>query len=344
MAKAKKLPSGAWRVNLYIGRDAAGKRHYRSFTAATKKDAEYAAAAYNMARKDAACLDKITLQQAAENYIASISNVVSPWTVTTYRRILRNDLAPIATVLLRDMSPQLVQNYINEYSRDHAPKTVRSTHGFLSSVLKNTMPEFALSTKLPKPRKSAMEIPTDDGIRKAAALATPDMQIAIMLAANFGLRRGEICALCWQDVQGGTLNVNKALALADDGSWVVKAPKSISGYRSMPIPAAVQERLDDFRYPSAADGDRIISRNPNYITKEWGSLVKACGIPHCRFHDLRHYNASVMLSLGIPDKYAMERMGHATPGMLKRVYQHIMDDKMTEVNRQMEDFMAGHKL
>lgn len=51
-----------------------------------------------------------------------------------------------------------------------------------------------------------------------------------------------------------------------------------------------------------------------------------------RFHDLRHYYASLMLSLGVPDKYAMARMGHATPNMLKNVYQHIMDDKDKEVS------------
>ena len=53
----------------------------------------------------------------------------------------------------------------------------------------------------------------------------------------------------------------------------------------------------------------------------------------CRFHDLRHYNASIMLSLNVPDKYAMERLGQSTPGLIKAVYQHVMSDKRDEVNQ-----------
>ena len=47
---------------------------------------------------------------------------------------------------------------------------------------------------------------------------------------------------------------------------------------------------------------------------------------------LRHYNASIMLALNVPDKYAMERMGYSTPATLKKVYQHTMDGKRAEVN------------
>lgn len=61
----------------------------------------------------------------------------------------------------------------------------------------------------------------------------------------------------------------------------------------------------------------------------------------CRFHDLRHYNASLMLALSVPDKYAMERLGQATPGMIKAVYQHIMSDKREEVNEVVNGAVEG---
>ncbi len=63
--------------------------------------------------------------------------------------------------------------------------------------------------------------------------------------------------------------------------------------------------------------------------------VKAAGLEHFRFHDLRHFNASLMLSEGIPDKYAVERMGHSTTAILKSVYQHTEDTKRMEVNAMM---------
>jgi integrase len=57
-----------------------------------------------------------------------------------------------------------------------------------------------------------------------------------------------------------------------------------------------------------------------------------------RFHDLRHMNASVMLQLGVPDKYAMERGGWSTDSTLKQVYQHTFDEKRNEIDSQIDDY------
>lgn len=73
------------------------------------------------------------------------------------------------------------------------------------------------------------------------------------------------------------------------------------------------------------------------ISKEFIDTRNALGLK-CRFHDLRHYNASIMLALNVPDKYAMERMGYSTPATLKKVYQHTMTGKRAEVN----DMINGH--
>ena len=59
---------------------------------------------------------------------------------------------------------------------------------------------------------------------------------------------------------------------------------------------------------------------------------------HYRFHDLRHINASVMLALGVPNKYAQERMGHATDNMLKTVYQHTMSAEQAAVAQKVDDY------
>ena len=74
------------------------------------------------------------------------------------------------------------------------------------------------------------------------------------------------------------------------------------------------------------------------ITDRFADILNKCGVPHFRFHDLRHYNASVMLALGIPDKYAMARMGHSTPNMLQNVYQHLLSEKEKEVSDNINNF------
>ena len=69
-------------------------------------------------------------------------------------------------------------------------------------------------------------------------------------------------------------------------------------------------------------------------------LCASLGISRC-FYDLRQYNASLMLALSVPDKYAMERLGQTTPGMIKAGYQHIMSDKREEVNEAVNGAVEG---
>ena len=89
---------------------------------------------------------------------------------------------------------------------------------------------------------------------------------------------------------------------------------------------------------------KVFSLTPDHITDRFERLQRKCfGEVRYRFHDLRHYNASVMLALGVPNKYAMERMGHATDNMLKAVYQHTMKDKQQEIAQQLNHFFDAEK-
>lgn len=339
MAKAKKLPSGSWRVQLYVGTDpTTGKRKYKSFTADTKKEAEYLAAQYQMGIEQEK-KSPLTIRQAAEEYIALRSNVLSPWSVNTYSRILRRDLLPLHSVCISDIDQDTVQRFVNIFSIDHSPKTVRSVHGFLSTVLSHYAPSLNLNTKLPGKIKTQISIPTDDQIMAAIHSAPGYMPLIIQIAATLGLRRAEICALTWGDISDGCISITKALAKGDDNQWVVKSPKSYSGMRTIPIPDALSASILAKRPAEYDPDDRIFPITPDYITKRWCILCKDLGFS-CRFHDLRHYNASIMLSLGVPDKYAMQRMGHATTNMLKTTYQHLISAKEQEEAAKIDSYMS----
>lgn len=107
MAKAKKLPSGSWRVRLYTGRDEAGKAVYKSFTAPTKKEAEAAAALYAVRKKQK---DEIgmTVGEAIDAYIRSKENVLSPSTIGSYRQKRRNWMQGIMDVPLSELTNEIV--------------------------------------------------------------------------------------------------------------------------------------------------------------------------------------------------------------------------------------------
>ena len=67
--------------------------------------------------------------------------------------------------------------------------------------------------------------------------------------------------------------------------------------------------------------------NPMMITHAFEHNLKQAGLPHFRFHDLRHYSASIQHALGVPDAYIMQRGGWANDGVLKSVYRHTLSDQ-----------------
>ena len=321
MAKAKKLPSGNWRVLVYAGTDADGKRKYESFTAATKKEAEYQAAEFSYNRKQKTVPENMTLGEAYDKYIESKSNVLSPNTVREYKRSRSRDLQGLMNIKLSQLNQDLIQREINEASTNHSAKSVRNMHGLLSAVLGVYMPDFKLHTTLPQKQKYSRQIPTDEDINKILEVAKGTLQeVPIMLAAFGALRRGEICALTPDDVRCNGVIVDKSIAINSDKESVVKAPKSYAGYRFVELPDFVIEKLRAWDF----------NISPSTLTHGFDRLVKKAGVQHCRFHDLRHYHASILHALGVPDKYIMQRGGWSSASVLQDVYQHALKDKESE--------------
>lgn len=330
MANAKKLPSGNWRVLLFIGKDGSGKREYKSFTAPTKREAERDAALYALRKKEQE-ESGLTVGQSLDRYIETHSNVLSPATVRKYSSMRRNSFKPIEDRYVSKLSSADVQQFVNAFALDHSPKTVSCVVGLLTAALKASDPERNFVLKRPAPRKTEMQIPTQEQVRTLIQEAgSPAMTSVFVLAAALGLRRSEIAALTWQDIDGDILHIRKALVQDENGIWISKSTKTAAGTRNLDLPDYVKNQLVALKPDDASQTDRIFSFSPDAITMRFNRAREKAGVS-CRFHDLRHYNASVMLALGIPDKYAMARMGHATPNMLKNVYQHVITAKEKEV-------------
>lgn len=334
MARAKKLSSGKWRVLQFVGMDG-NKRQYKSFTAPTKKEAEYMATAYVMDNHRKQTPSKLTVGEAIDRYIDNKTAVLSPSTIREYRQMRRNCLSGMMSVSLGDLTMDTIQSAINEDAKTKSPKTVRNAHGLLSSALKESMPDFVLRTRLPGRVKPSIAIPDKDNIQQLISLAKgTDMESVIMIASALGLRRSEISALTWADVDvtKRLLHVNKAIVLDEHRKWVVKPPKTFTSSRVIDMPKYLADHLQALKTSreSVTDETNVVALTPNNISDRFTKMRKQCNVD-CRFHDLRHYNASVMLALGVPDLYAMRRLGHATPNMLKTVYQHTMRDKQKEV-------------
>lgn len=338
MASARKLPSGNYRVNLFIGMEN-GKRKYKSFTAHTKKEAELLAAQYNLTRKEKSKC-QMTVLQAAEKYIADHENVLAPSTIRGYRIIARNNLTRISQTKILHLTQDKMQEWINDLAKDHSPKTVNNIYAFVTAVLSEFSPESDFRINLPRKQKNLIVVPEDEEVEALIEYFEnePFVQVAIMLSAIVGMRRGEICALEWNDIRDGKVFVTKALSMNADKQFVVKTPKTYDSMRVLIIPKALEEKILALK-PEDRKDERIFHFTPNALTDRFVKARENLGFSW-RLHDLRHYNASVMLAIGIPDKYAMKRMGHATINMLKTVYQHTFTKREIEVADSINSKMA----
>lgn len=211
-------------------------------------------------------------------------------------------------------------------------KSVRNAAGLLSAVLHLHCEDKAYRLSLPQSKKKRIIIPTDDQVMLLMKkVKGTDMKTSILLASSLGLRRSEISALKYSDInfKTGNIHIQRAMVRDDDNLWHIKQPKSAAGDRIIKAPSAVLTFLKNLQ--AKTEDEYIVPTHPDVIGNTFWRLRRRVGL-QCRFHDLRHYYASVLLALGVPDKYAMRRTGHSTTNMLKNVYQHIMEQKDDELD------------
>jgi integrase len=333
MAKAKKLPSGNWRVQ--ASKTINGKMVKKSFTAESKKEAEYIATEWQLKIEEDNAVDNITLHEAFKRYIASKENILSPNTIRVYLNISRAHFQGIMHRKINSLTMEDFQREINISAATSSPKTVRNVNGLLSAVLKMFRPDFNLNTSLPQKKPTELYIPDDNDIKKLMAIVKDtEMEIPILLAAFGPMRRGEICALTSDDIVGNVVLVNKAVAHDKNGKIVVKAPKNVSSYREIDFPDFVIEKLQGIK-------GKITNISPAHISRRFKVILKNNGIPEFRFHDLRHYNVSILHAMNVPDKYIMARGGWRTNATMNKVYNHVLKNKQNEYTNEINKHFSN---
>lgn len=341
MATAKKLPSGSWRCQVlshteeYTKPDGTiGKRKIRkSFTCDDsskrgKRICEQMAAEWAASKENRSPVaESLTFGEALEDYISSRENILSPCTIRDYRGTQRNYIQSLMEIKINAITQEDIQKAINLEAVKLSPKTVRNIHGLVSAILRVYRPSMALNTALPKKKRIQLYIPSDEEVKILMnAVEGTELEIPVLLAAFGPMRRGEICALEQSDINGNIVHVSKNMVRTIDNQWIIKAPKSFAGDRYIDFPDDVIERLP--KRPG-----RIVDLNPGQLTDKFEKCLKKCNLPHFRFHDLRHYSASILHALGVPDVYIMQRGGWGDDGTLKAVYRHVLSDKAQEMNK-----------
>ena len=343
LPEIKQLPSGAWNVLIYDYTDSNGKRRYESITDTDYNQVLLRAAQFKAEKLQERAVradNRLTLQEAMESYIESKNAVLSPSTVRSYRTIVRNYLPTLRPMLVKDITREQVQVAINQEALSLSPKTVRNIHGFLVAVMQVHRPDFVLHTTLPQKKKPSIVIPTEEDIKRLFSLTRDtELEIPVILAACCGMRRSEIAALTWDrvDFKAGTITIDQALVLDDEREFVQKTTKTVAGTRVIRMIPYVATALAK-KKEACTDLGGYITIRPDLISNRFYNLIRKNKFPEYRFHDLRHYTVSVMLSLNVPKKYIADYVGHETEAMIDQVYGHIMASKRTSVEDQLEEY------
>jgi integrase len=329
MPTAKKLPSGNYRVQVFSHKEG-NKRVYKSFTAPTKREAELIASQYKNG-KHVIYEDK-TVNEAVKGYISAKEGVLSPSTVRGYVRMVKY-YQPIRHVKISKLDNEKLQRLISDLSQKLSPKTVSNVYGLLVSSIGFYCPDKRFNITLPKIIHEKTVSPSDGDIQALFNAADNILKACIALAAYGSLRRGEISALKYSDIDGNTLHIHADLVKDKNGIWVYKVAKTPDSIRYKSLPKEVIDLLG-----SGEPDDYVIKWTPDSITKRFIALRKKQGI-NIRFHDLRHYYASIGAALGIPDLYIADSGGwKQNSKVLKSVYQN----KITPISKAFENKLNDH--
>lgn len=193
--------------------------------------------------------------------------------------------------------------------------------------------------------------------RIVAALLGSAVELPGMFAISTGMRRGEILGLRWADLHPDLHHAQVRRTLHTTGQGLrFSEPKTRKSRRAVALPEFVRAPLERARFEQGLrrskaqrwqDLDLVIDRgdgaplNPDTLSSRWRLFLKHSGLPHVRFHDLRHAHATLMLLQGVHPKVVSERLGHASVGITLDLYSHVLPSMQQDAVRAFDELFAS---
>lgn len=319
---------------------------------------------------------RLRLEAFLDSWLVAVEPNLRAQSLRRYRQVLKDHIVPAlgARPLTRLEPEELQRLYAAKIRAGLSPATVRMIHFVLHRALRDAVRwgrcghNPADQVDPPRlPRKEAAVLGIDE-VRAVLdeAIGHP-FELLFRTAIMTGLRRGELLALRWRDIEleRGVIIVRGTLQPSPAGHPpLIAEPKSASSRRTLAIDADLVARLASHRraWPSLWDGHggppgpddfvfvsatgRPIS--PSSLLLSWSRLLRRTGVSHVPFHATRHTAATLMLGAGVSPRVASERLGHATVAMTLDRYSHVSDslrrDAAEAVQTLVGDGVSQHRV
>jgi integrase len=361
--QGKRGPS--YRVTVDFPRDPlTGARRQRSETFRTKKEALTREREWltEIERGTAVDATKMTVGEYLPQWLATMGAETRGSTWERHERDVRLHLIPdLGSIRLSALTPLRVQAHINAKLERLSPGSVRRMVAVLSGAMHHVVTLGMIARnpcaglKIPRASEKEMRVWNEEQVRTFLAATRADSLAALWrLAVLVGMRKGELLALHWEDIDldRATIVVRRTLTCDKERNPIVGPPKTKAGKRTITIPAtcvaALRAHQDAQRFQQTAyrdgwqgknlvfpsiDGDYMYSCTPNM---RLATIIKTANLPSLRFHDLRHTAATLMLLQGVSPRVVQERLGHSSLAMTLGLYSHVMLTMQEEAAERMD--------
>jgi len=339
-----------------------GKRRQKSQTVkGRKRDAERALREVLLSLEEGSYVkpNKMTLGELLRQWLKDYASMnTTDRTQESYTSIVERHLMPaLGRISLVDLQAQNVQGYyakkLSEGRADGkgglSARSVVYHHRILSKALDYgvkmglVVRNVAKVVKPPRVARVTMQTLSPEEVSRFLEVAREtDYYVYFATLLYTGLRRGELIALRWRnlDLGSGKLSVVETAYRLGSGEYRIKEPKTPQSRRNVILPPSLVELFKVYRFDqellriqlgiSLNADDFVFIRpdgspvNPNAVTLAFRRIIKRAGLKDIRIHDLRHTHATLMLKAGIHPKVVSERLGHANIGITLDIYSHVL--------------------
>ncbi len=289
-------------------------------------------------------------------------------TYVKYRKLLNSYIIPgLGHIALQKLTPQQVQFfYASKLRQGLAPKTVSCIHGLLHKALDTAVKwnlvarnvcDVVSPPRVAKTEKVVLTMPQVHTL--LAHVREHRLEALLTVALTTGMRRGEILALRWQDVnlEEPSIQVRRTVDFIPRYGFIESETKTEKSRRKILLAGFVAEALQRHRLRQEqlreqledgwVDKDLVFPNgwgdylSPNSLLKVFGRILKEAGLPHMRFHDLRHSAATILLGMGIHPKIVQEMLGHSQITMTLDTYSHVLPSMQGEATRKWDEEFQG---